>query len=117
MGRLTNLGPQLATLAPMLGRITDVHGHNSTLEPWRKWYSLARWKRLRMQVLERDMFTCKCGCNVLEGDTSQLVADHIKPHRGDPVLFWDPRNLQTLLKTCHDRIKQREERRARSRGG
>lgn len=117
MGRLTNLRPQLQGLPSRLGRMTDAQGHSATLEPWRKWYSLARWKRLRMQVLERDMFTCQCGCARLEGDTSQLVADHIKPHRGDPDLFWDPLNLQTMFKPCHDRLKQREEHRARSRGG
>ncbi len=36
------------------------------------------------------------------------VADHVEPHRGDPVKFWEGR-LQSLCKPCHDRDKQREE--------
>jgi 5-methylcytosine-specific restriction endonuclease McrA len=76
--------------------------------PWRAWYSTARWQALRRKVLLRDLFTCsKCGR--LEGNTSLLVCDHIKPHRGDERLFWDETNLQTLCKSCHDTIKQQEE--------
>lgn len=37
------------------------------------------------------------------------VVDHIVPHRGDPVLFWDERNWQPLCKRCHDAAKQSEE--------
>lgn len=38
------------------------------------------------------------------------VVDHIRPHRGDDVLFWDRTNWQPLCATCHNRDKQREER-------
>lgn len=31
------------------------------------------------------------------------VVDHIVPHRGDQVLFWDQDNWQALCKPCHDR--------------
>jgi 5-methylcytosine-specific restriction enzyme A len=31
------------------------------------------------------------------------VVDHIKPHRGDQGLFWDPGNWQPLCFTCHNR--------------
>ena len=48
-------------------------------------------------------------CGRIEVDTSQLVADHKRPHRGDPELFWAPTNVQTLCKPCHDRVKQAEE--------
>lgn len=34
------------------------------------------------------------------------VADHIKEHKGDPVLFWDEDNLQSLCKRHHDSDKQ-----------
>ena len=30
------------------------------------------------------------------------VIDHIIPHRGDPILFWDRSNWQPLCKDCHD---------------
>jgi hypothetical protein len=32
-------------------------------------------------------------------------------HRGNPALFFDPSNLQSLCKACHDGSKQSEERR------
>ncbi|WP_246690813.1 HNH endonuclease [Neorhizobium alkalisoli] len=77
----------------------------------RKWYKTARWQKLRMSVLVRDMFTCQMvGCGRIEADTSQLVADHKTPHHGDERLFWDDQNLQCLCKPCHDRLKQKEER-------
>ena len=31
------------------------------------------------------------------------VVDHRKPHRGDPVTFWDTTRWQSLCKSCHDR--------------
>lgn len=56
-------------------------------------------------MLTRDTFTCRL-CRRLEADTSQLVADHIKPHKGSERMFWDADNIQTLCKTCHDGAKQ-----------
>jgi 5-methylcytosine-specific restriction enzyme A len=42
--------------------------------------------------------------------------DHIVPHKGDPVLFWDTRNWQGLCKHDHQTIKARIERSDASRG-
>lgn len=41
--------------------------------------------------------------------TAATVVDHIKPHRGDQVLFWDESNWQSLCQPHHDSTKQREE--------
>jgi 5-methylcytosine-specific restriction endonuclease McrA len=113
MARLSNLKSPLSTLPPRLGRVTDDHGHSKASEPWRKWYHLARWKRLRMAVLLRDSFTCQHPtCGLIQSDTSQLVADHVTPHRGNPHLFWSESNIQTLCKPCHDSLKQAAEKRA-----
>ena len=79
--------------------------------PWRKWYKTARWKALRLTIFGRDLFTCQMvGCGRVVSNTSQLVCDHKRRHRGDDRLFWDERNLQTLCKPCHDGRKQAEER-------
>lgn len=89
------------------------------VNPLRKLYGTARWQRLRWDVLVRDEFTCK-RCGVTLTDTSQLVADHIRPHRGDEALFWDKGNLQCLCAGCHNSAKQAEEARDRAaaaRGG
>jgi 5-methylcytosine-specific restriction protein A len=36
------------------------------------------------------------------------VLDHVKPHRGDPALFWDQDNWQALCVACHGRKTARE---------
>lgn len=33
--------------------------------------------------------------------TPAEVTDHIQPHKGDPALFWDPRNWQSLCRRCN----------------
>ncbi len=115
MAKLKNIRPRLATVAPRLGRAagdesTRLRDRDRSVT-WRSWYKTARWRKLRMDVLLRDQFTCQMkGCGRIEADTSQLVADHKVPHRGDETLFWSDKNLQCLCKPCHDSKKQAEER-------
>lgn len=116
MARLKTMPSLLVTLPPALGYLdapSNSQSANRTLfSPWRKWYATARWRKLRLKIFARDMFTCQWPqCGLTTADTSQLVADHRKPHRGDELLFWDENNLQTLCKPHHDGVKQREERR------
>jgi 5-methylcytosine-specific restriction protein A len=108
--RLSALPPRLASGAPMTeaGRSQ----HRDASHHWRKRYKTARWQKLRWSVLMRDLFTCR-RCRRIEANTSQLVADHVSPHRGNEVMFWDAGNLQCLCKPCHDRDKQAEERAGR----
>ncbi|GAA4218581.1 5-methylcytosine-specific restriction endonuclease McrA [Sagittula marina] len=81
---------------------------------WHKWYNTTRWRKLRWSVIEAANFTCqRLGCGRIEADTSKLVADHVKPHRGDAALFWDRKNLKCLCQSCHSGAKQREEAAAR----
>lgn len=115
MGRLKGRGmtARIGRPASRLGAAKPApprpEGHRPA---WHKWYYLARWRRLRWDVLTAAAFTCEqTGCGRIEVDTSKLVADHIVPHRGDPVLFWDRANLQCLCKACHDSRKQKQERR------
>lgn len=105
--RLTALQPRLSAPAPM--DEAERSRQRDAGQLWRKWYKTARWQRLRWSVLVRDLFTCR-RCRRVEVVTSLLVADHIKPHRGDASLFWDDGNLQCLCKSCHDTFKQAEER-------
>jgi 5-methylcytosine-specific restriction protein A len=112
VGKLKALGAQLATLTPTVSTQRDPEGHNRTAEPLRRLYDTAAWARLRLDVFERDLFTCQWpGCGKVEGDTSRLRCDHIVPHRGDLKLFWPMSNLQTLCQPHHDQAKQRLERR------
>lgn len=41
--------------------------------------------------------------------TVAVIVDHVRPHKGDADLFFDPRNLQSLCKSHHDATKQRQE--------
>ena len=63
-----------------------------------------RWQRLRLQFLRSHPLCAMCQA---EGrTTAATVVDHIRPHRGDPVLMWDTANWQPLCKQHHDSDKQ-----------
>jgi 5-methylcytosine-specific restriction endonuclease McrA len=117
MARLKALPPRISPAPSRISIQTSDERQRTQLRrtsaPWRAWYDTERWRRKRLAIFTRDLFTCRMrGCGRIEGNTSQLVCDHIVPHRGDERLFWDDANLQTLCKPCHDRLKQIEERRA-----
>jgi 5-methylcytosine-specific restriction protein A len=81
---------------------------------YRKLYDTPEWKRLRLYHL-RNHPTCRL-CQKHQRITGATVADHVKPHRGDRKLFFDPLNLQSLCDTCHSGAKQSEERRGTTPG-
>ena len=41
-------------------------------------------------------------CNEHGRVTAATVVDHIRPHKGDEQLFFNPDNLQSLCAPCHD---------------
>lgn len=80
--------------------------------PWKAWYKTARWERLRQLVFLRDLYKCQRSGELCIGKhpaPNSPVANHKRPHRGDPVLFWDPDNVETVSKQIHDGIIQAEE--------
>lgn len=62
-----------------------------------------KWRKARKSFLEQNPI-CSCGC----GRFAEVV-DHIVPHKGDPVLFWDRDNWQGLTVSCHNRKTARED--------
>ena len=59
------------------------------------------WQRESRRFLREHPLCVRCAS---EGRyVKATVVDHIRPHRGDPDLFWDRRNWQPLCKPCHDR--------------
>lgn len=67
----------------------------------------SRWRRARAAFLAVHPLCVMCAA---QGRTSAAtVVDHIRPHRGDQVLFWDRENWQPLCATCHSSLKQAEE--------
>lgn len=67
----------------------------------------SRWNKARKAYLRKHPFCVRC---LKEGRyTKATVVDHIVPHRGDPILFWDESNWQALCKQCHDRKTRNED--------
>ena len=59
------------------------------------------WQKARARYLWAHPLCVKC---LAQGRyVNATVIDHILPHRGDPVLFWDENNWQALCKSCHDK--------------
>jgi 5-methylcytosine-specific restriction protein A len=116
MAKLTALKANVALLAPRLGyapgdsRAAD--RQRSAQQPWRQWYKTARWGALRQAVLARDHYTCQRTGALCLGKPpapDSPVVNHKRPHRGDPKLFWDIGNLETVTKAVHDSLIQKEE--------
>lgn len=72
-----------------------------------KLYRTKLWYRLRHRQLQAE--PCCKYCDELGHVVAATVVDHIKPHKGDEILFFNPKNLQSLCKQHHDSTKQREE--------
>lgn len=74
----------------------------------RRLYTTTRWRRGRVHFLQRNPLCamCKRGGRV----TAARVVDHVVPHKGDQLLFFDQGNWQALCFSCHNSRKQRIER-------
>src|SRR5262245_53391678 len=74
--------------------------------PWDKLYNSKRWRvRSRAQLRARPL----CAFCLSKGQiVSAQVADHVDPHRGDPVKFFEG-PLQSLCEICHNGSKQQVE--------
>jgi 5-methylcytosine-specific restriction endonuclease McrA len=77
-------------------------------DDWQYLYNSRRWRRERRAHLAAEPL-CRM-CKAQGYTTLATVVDHVKPHKGDEFLFWDPNNRQSLCKVCHDSAKAREER-------
>lgn len=119
MAKLSALKPQLGSIAPALGYAQgDEKAQDKSrnqLAPWRAWYNTARWQKLRHQVFIRDLYTCQRTGVLAIGKypaPNSPVANHKRKHNGNPALFWDIDNIETITKAEHDSIVQAEERKA-----
>jgi 5-methylcytosine-specific restriction protein A len=114
---LKMLKPSLSTKPPRLGYLpNDVVAADlsrNRMSPWRQWYKTKRWQQLRHEVFLRDAYRCQRSGDLAIGRypaPHSPVANHKIPHRGDPVLFWDINNIETVTKAVHDSLIQSEER-------
>lgn len=60
-----------------------------------------RWQKARARYLKANPLCVQCRKRGVYVKAD--VVDHIRPHRGDPILFWDESNWQSLCKACHDK--------------
>jgi 5-methylcytosine-specific restriction endonuclease McrA len=73
----------------------------------KRMYDSVRWRKARAWYLYQHPLCALC--ERVGKDTPATVVDHIKPHCGDPALFWDASNWQPLCASCHSGIKRIQE--------
>jgi 5-methylcytosine-specific restriction enzyme A len=74
-----------------------------------------KWQQAREGYLRLHPVCVMCDA---EGKvTVATVVDHITPHKGDQVLFWDQSNWQSLCTAHHSGDKQAQERTGRVKRG
>ena len=90
-----------------------VSSHRPHSDSWRDGKTTAergygwRWQKARRFHLSAHPLCVMCEA---EGRvTAATVVDHIIPHRGDELLFWDRKNWQSLCKRHHDSDKKKAE--------
>lgn len=81
---------------------------------YKRLYGTKQWFRLRHLQLKKEPI-CRF-CSQQKRVTAASIVDHIEPHRGDEEKFYDPENLQSLCKPCHDSVKQQLEKSGVMRG-
>jgi 5-methylcytosine-specific restriction enzyme A len=75
---------------------------------WDKFYKTSRWQKARAIQLAAYPVCSRCE----RKGVSELanVVNHITPHKGDLVKFYNTANFESVCKPCHDGDIQREER-------
>src|SRR3990167_6086444 len=77
------------------------HGPFATAQRSTTLYHTTRWQQERKAQLQREPYCRACG-----GKAN--TADHVTPHRGNAVLFWNRSNLQSLCRRCSNAKTGRE---------
>ena len=70
----------------------------------RRMYDSVRWRKARARHLDEHPLCVMCERQGIT--TAASVVDHIKEHKGDYDLFWDPKNRQSLCPSCHSGWKR-----------
>lgn len=90
----------MPSAAPKHGTCTHAPKHEQVRETASERGYDRKWQRARAKYLRRHPLCVHCQRDgkLVAGN----VVDHITAHRGDPALFWDTANWQTLCKRHHD---------------
>lgn len=65
-------------------------------------YNSTKWKKLRKSILHRDRYRCRI-CARYGRMVAATEVHHIKHATEYPELVYDPQNLVSLCKSCHNR--------------
>lgn len=102
---LKTLGDRVATKADRVATAASWRASKGTAN--QRGYNYA-WQKARLVHLAAHPLCLYC--ERAGKVAAATVVDHKVPHRGDKALFWDRSNWQSLCKSCHDEVKQAEER-------
>lgn len=70
-------------------------------------YGSTRWRKICSIHLGLNPLCDPC---LLSGkETPATIVHHKIPHKGDPKLFWDTENLESVCASCHSGIKRMED--------
>ncbi len=83
-------------------------------QPWRKLYKTKQWQALRANQLNKVALCEECKNSKPSRLTLATVVHHKEKHEGNEKLFFDPDNLSSSCKPCHDGIEQQKEKRGYS---
>jgi 5-methylcytosine-specific restriction endonuclease McrA len=77
------------------------------LKPWRALYKTARWQALRLAQLKQQPLCQRCAAD--RKVSAATVVHHKDKHDGNEIKFFDPSNLASSCKPCHDAVEQQIE--------
>ena len=86
-------------------KVTTTRRKSTRIKKRSKVYSTARWQRVRVQVIIRDVFCVACRAKGLYSEINDV--DHIEP-MADGGSNYSMRNLQGLCKSCHSSKTKKE---------
>lgn len=67
----------------------------------------SKWRKYRIAFLAKHPLCVECQkIGIVRAAT---VVDHITPHKGNKILFWDKNNHQPLCASCHSAKTARED--------
>ncbi len=119
--RRARILPHLGNHVPSIPRWRSLFEHRARIVPRHqdrrgsahsRGYGV-RWRRVRLHFLAKHPLCVMCNAR---GVVSAVIVDHIKPHKGDAVLFCDENNWQGLCVTDANSVKQAQERSGHLRG-
>lgn len=98
------------------GAANGMHGKTGALNPGyvdgsspqrQRAYASAEWQATIRAVYKRDNYTCQ-ECGGGKTTARSLHAHHIYPWAGHPDLRFDPDNIVTLCRGCHQWVHSRQ---------